>query len=428
LGTGQTGFGLNQMGMADYSAIYGAAMAGREQGMGFPAYYEPASYGQTAGSAAAYGHHSSVGTSSFGQAPSSSTAAKYPSEHHTSSPSTQTSGQQVAHSQSTSLQQAALQQQQQQQHSHQQQLSQQSQTQGNASHHQQQQHPTGVSNLNSASAAGVGATGSHPQQQSYPVPYAYYPYYMPNQFQQNAYQSSGYGQPYVSKSGYPQYAPNPSSAAAGTAASSQKTNPLVTTPYAYGGATQPHLYQSAGGYDDMSPIGLDNGYGKISNSMYGQPQGGYQGFGLNSQAGGLSSSHGGVSTSGKMSGTSSSSNQGGQDYSSKPNVYDQHNKYGPSSSSGSNISSSQNMTSQGTGSQISSGHANISGASVATSSNVSNNASAGSGVGTTYYGHHQLGVHQGYPQQHFVQQNYGMGSGYQGAHRGTQQYWSQGQN
>ncbi|KAF9150598.1 RNAPII degradation factor [Linnemannia schmuckeri] len=113
------------------------------------------------------------------------------------------------------------------------------------------------------------------QQQAYPnmAGMPYYPYYyMPNQFP-NAYQQSGYGQPFVNKNMYPMYQhqqqqqqqPQHGSNKPGAAASS--------SPYGNYSSNQ----YSQGGYEDMSGAGI-HGMGGLNNDPYGKYNPGMQNF------------------------------------------------------------------------------------------------------------------------------------------------------
>ncbi|KAG0294884.1 hypothetical protein BGZ97_004958, partial [Linnemannia gamsii] len=113
------------------------------------------------------------------------------------------------------------------------------------------------------------------QQQAYPnmggMPYYPY-YYMPNQFP-NAYQQSGYGQPFVNKNMYPMYQhqqqqpqqPQHGSNKPGAAASS--------SPYGNYSSNQ----YSQGGYEDMSGAGI-HGMGGLNNDPYAKYNPGMQNF------------------------------------------------------------------------------------------------------------------------------------------------------
>ncbi|KAG0364587.1 RNAPII degradation factor [Gamsiella multidivaricata] len=107
------------------------------------------------------------------------------------------------------------------------------------------------------------------QQQAYPgmaggMPYYPYYYMAPNQFP-NAYQQSGYGQPFVNKNMYPMYQHQQQqqqqhSSKPGTASGSPYGNYSST-------AGQGHHQYSQGGYEDMSGAGI-HGMGGLNNDPY----------------------------------------------------------------------------------------------------------------------------------------------------------------
>ncbi|KAF9579179.1 hypothetical protein BGW38_004662, partial [Lunasporangiospora selenospora] len=113
------------------------------------------------------------------------------------------------------------------------------------------------------------------QQQTYPgmaggIPYYPY-YYMPNQFP-NAYQQSGYGQPFMNKNMYPMYQQQPHSNKPGTTSNTPYGN-YGTTGVGQGG----HHQYSQSGYDDLSGL---HGMGALGNEAYGKYNAnpGMQGF------------------------------------------------------------------------------------------------------------------------------------------------------
>ncbi|KAK3825997.1 MAG: hypothetical protein J3Q66DRAFT_329119 [Benniella sp.] len=121
---------------------------------------------------------------------------------------------------------------------------------------------TGASTTGSTQAQ---QTLQQQQQQAYPgmagaMPYYPY-YYMPNQFP-NAYQQSGYGQPFVNKNMYPMYQQHQQQ---------QHSKPGAgnSSPYGNYGTTggQGHHQYSQGGYDDMSAAGI-HGMGGLNNDPY----------------------------------------------------------------------------------------------------------------------------------------------------------------
>ncbi|KAG0023000.1 hypothetical protein BGZ80_010620 [Entomortierella chlamydospora] len=124
--------------------------------------------------------------------------------------------------------------------------------------------------VSTTGAASAGATQAQQtlqqqqQQQAYPnmaggMPYYPY-YYMQHQFP-NAYQQSGYGQPFMGKNMYPMYQQQHSNKP-GSANSSPYSN------YGAAGAGQgSHHQYSQSGYDDMSGAGL-HGMGGLGNDPY----------------------------------------------------------------------------------------------------------------------------------------------------------------
>ncbi|KAF9399168.1 hypothetical protein BGX21_006709 [Mortierella sp. AD011] len=124
-----------------------------------------------------------------------------------------------------------------------------------------------VSTTGAASAAATQAQQTlqqQQQQQAYPnmaggMPYYPY-YYMQHQFP-NAYQQSGYGQPFMGKNMYPMYQQQHSNKP-GSANNSPYSN------YGAAGAGQgSHHQYSQAGYDDMSGAGL-HGMGGLGNDPY----------------------------------------------------------------------------------------------------------------------------------------------------------------
>ncbi|KAG0370257.1 hypothetical protein BGX24_002091, partial [Mortierella sp. AD032] len=112
------------------------------------------------------------------------------------------------------------------------------------------------------------------QQQAYPnmggMPYYPY-YYMPNQFP-NAYQQSGYGQPFVNKNMYPMYQHQQQQQHGSNKPGSNSNTPYGN--YSSTGAAQGgHHQYSQTGYDDMSGAGLHSGMGLGNDSYakYGYP-------------------------------------------------------------------------------------------------------------------------------------------------------------
>ncbi|KAG0207943.1 RNAPII degradation factor [Mortierella sp. GBA30] len=127
-----------------------------------------------------------------------------------------------------------------------------------------------------ASTSGAASTGStqaqqtlqqqQQQQQVYPnmaggLPYYPY-YYMPNQFP-NAYQQSGYGQPFVNKNMYPMYQHQQQQQ------QSSKPGAANSSPYGNYSSTagQGHHQYSQTGYEDMSGAGI-HGMGTLNNDPY----------------------------------------------------------------------------------------------------------------------------------------------------------------
>ncbi|KAG0036413.1 hypothetical protein BGZ82_004216 [Podila clonocystis] len=126
-----------------------------------------------------------------------------------------------------------------------------------------------TSTASTSGAATTGSTQAHQtlqqQQQAYPniaggMPYYPY-YYMPNQFP-NAYQQSGYGQPFVNKNMYPMYQHQHNS---------NKPGAANNTPYGNYSSTagQGHHQYSQSGYEDMSGAGI-HGMGGLNNDPYGK--------------------------------------------------------------------------------------------------------------------------------------------------------------
>ncbi|KAF9315198.1 hypothetical protein BG003_003383 [Podila horticola] len=125
-----------------------------------------------------------------------------------------------------------------------------------------------TSTASTSGAATTGSTQAHQtlqqQQQAYPniaggMPYYPY-YYMPNQFP-NAYQQSGYGQPFVNKNMYPMYQHQHNSNKPGAANNAPYGNYSST-------AGQGHHQYSQSGYEDMSGAGI-HGMG-LNNDPYGK--------------------------------------------------------------------------------------------------------------------------------------------------------------
>ncbi|KAG0250375.1 hypothetical protein BG011_008404, partial [Mortierella polycephala] len=145
------------------------------------------------------------------------------------------------------------------------------------------------------------------QQQAYPnmaggMPYYPYYYMAPNQFP-NAYQQSGYGQPFVNKSMYPMYQHQQQQ-------HSSKPGAASNSPYGNYSSTggQGHPPYSQAGYEDMSAAGI-HGMGGLNNdpyAKYGNP--GMQNFLGNQQQPATPTSN---ASSGK--GNSGSNNYSGSD-------------------------------------------------------------------------------------------------------------------
>ncbi|KAF9900389.1 RNAPII degradation factor [Linnemannia zychae] len=163
---------------------------------------------------------------------------------------------------------------------------------------------------------GAGATGTtqaqqtlqQQQQQGYPnmggMPYYPY-YYMPNQFP-NAYQQSGYGQPFVNKNMYPMYQHQQQQQHGSSKPGSNSNTPYGN--YSSTGAGQgAHHQYSQTGYDDMSGAGLHSGMGLGNDTYakYGYP--GTQNF-LGSQQGATP-----TSTAGNVKGSTGSGSYNGAD-------------------------------------------------------------------------------------------------------------------
>ncbi|KAI1307057.1 RNAPII degradation factor [Mortierella claussenii] len=145
------------------------------------------------------------------------------------------------------------------------------------------------------------------QQQAYPnmaggMPYYPY-YYMPNQFP-NAYQQSGYGQPFLNKSMYPMYQQQQQQQ------HSNKPGSANNSPYSNYGSTGAgqgsHHQYSQSGYDDMSGAGL-HGMGGLGNDPYNK----YGNPGMQSFLGGQQ--QGGTPTS-NATGSGKNNNAGGSGY------------------------------------------------------------------------------------------------------------------
>ncbi|KAF9331480.1 RNAPII degradation factor [Podila minutissima] len=129
-----------------------------------------------------------------------------------------------------------------------------------------------TSTASTSGAATTGSTQAHQtlqqqqqQQQAYPniaggMPYYPY-YYMPNQFP-NAYQQSGYGQPFVNKNMYPMYQHQHNANKPGAANNTPYGNYSTT-------AGQGHHQYSQSGYEDMSGAGI-HGMGGLNNDPYGK--------------------------------------------------------------------------------------------------------------------------------------------------------------
>ncbi|KAF9572077.1 hypothetical protein BGW38_008551, partial [Lunasporangiospora selenospora] len=128
---------------------------------------------------------------------------------------------------------------------------------------------SGAANTSSTQAQQTLQQQQQQQQQAYPgmaggIPYYPY-YYMPNQFP-NAYQQSGYGQPFVNKNMYPMYHNQGQQ-------HSNKPGAGSNSPYGSYNTTgaQGHHQYSQSGYDDMSGAGihgmggLNDHYGKYGN-------------------------------------------------------------------------------------------------------------------------------------------------------------------
>ncbi|KAG0279178.1 RNAPII degradation factor [Linnemannia gamsii] len=178
---------------------------------------------------------------------------------------------------------------------------------------------------NQDSTAAVGTTGAastgstqaqqtlqqQQQQQAYPnmggMPYYPY-YYMPNQFP-NAYQQSGYGQPFVNKNMYPMYQHQQQQQQ--QQHGSNKPGSNNNTPYgnysSTGAGQGGHHQYSQTGYDDMSGAGLHSGMGLANDSYtkYGYP--GTQNF-LGSQQGATP-----TTTAGNAKGNTGSGSYNGAD-------------------------------------------------------------------------------------------------------------------
>ncbi|KAG0340685.1 hypothetical protein BG004_006306 [Podila humilis] len=129
-----------------------------------------------------------------------------------------------------------------------------------------------TSTASTSGATSTGSTQAHQslqqqqqQQQAYPniaggMPYYPY-YYMPNQFP-NAYQQSGYGQPFVNKNMYPMYQHQQQH-------NTNKPGAGNNTPYGSYSSTgaQSHHQYSQSGYEDMSGAGI-HGMGGLNNDPY----------------------------------------------------------------------------------------------------------------------------------------------------------------
>ncbi|KAF9301413.1 hypothetical protein BGZ74_006749 [Mortierella antarctica] len=134
---------------------------------------------------------------------------------------------------------------------------------------------TTASTSGATSTAATQAQQTLQQQQGYPNMGAmpYYPYYyMPNQFP-NAYQQSGYGQPFVNKNMYPMYQQQQQQQQQQQHSTKPGTN--AHSPYASYNSmdAQGHHQYSQGGYDSMTGSGLhgmgmgNDAYAKYGNGM-----------------------------------------------------------------------------------------------------------------------------------------------------------------
>ncbi|KAF8981265.1 hypothetical protein BGZ46_003073 [Entomortierella lignicola] len=167
-----------------------------------------------------------------------------------------------------------------------------------------------------ASTSGASSTGTtqaqqtlqqqQQQQQPYPgmggIPYYSY-YYMPNQFP-NAYQQSGYGQPFVNKNIYPIYQHQQQH--------SSKPGAANNSPYgSYSASAGQHQYSQAG-YEDMSGAGI-HGMGGLNDpyAKYGNP--GMQNFLGNQQQPATP-----TSSAGNTKGNAGSNNYSGSDKNATP--------------------------------------------------------------------------------------------------------------
>ncbi|KAI8852992.1 hypothetical protein BC829DRAFT_383484, partial [Chytridium lagenaria] len=117
-------------------------------------------------------------------------------------------------------------------------------------------------------------------QQQYPMaPYGFFPYYLPNQYQNMGY-SSGY-QPFVNKSMYPTAYPTGPSQTNQTGGKQGSNLSGAAAGYNSYSAAQPHLYHQGMSYDDLSSglsgaggvgIGIGGGAGGIGNGGIGGAQ------------------------------------------------------------------------------------------------------------------------------------------------------------
>jgi hypothetical protein len=135
------------------------------------------------------------------------------------------------------------------------------------------------------------------------MPYPYYPYYVPNQYPSGAYQSSGYGQPYVNKNMYPMY--HHPHQPVSTPRKQNNFPPYVNNTANSGYQAGNQTYSNQQSYNNQTP------YGTANSSMYDEAQSHSQTTGAGTQ--GLNTNNG--------------SGQSGQDFLNKSSSHGGANQY-----------------------------------------------------------------------------------------------------